>query len=89
MPIDTPVDMRPSIVTRKQGTNRYSQQTTPKKRKPTDERDNIKKRQKEGITIAKAKGKHLGCPRIEQQQTTLETLYSKWKAEEITAVHFM
>jgi DNA invertase Pin-like site-specific DNA recombinase len=56
------------------------------------ERDNIKQRQKEGITIAKAKGKHLGRPKIEltiQQQETLKNLYPKWKAEEITAVHFM
>lgn len=56
------------------------------------ERDNIKQRQKEGITIAKAKGKHLGRPRIEltnQQRATLESLYPKWKAEEITAVQFM
>lgn len=56
------------------------------------ERDNIKQRQKEGITLAKAKGKHLGRPKIELthlQQETLENLYPRWKAEEITAVHFM
>jgi DNA invertase Pin-like site-specific DNA recombinase len=56
------------------------------------ERDNIKQRQKEGISVAKAQGKHLGRPKItltDMQQETFQSLYPRWKAEEITAVQFM
>lgn len=59
------------------------------------ERDNILQRQAEGIAVAKAKGKHLGRPKIslstlgKQQFLVLENNYVKWKSKEITAVQFM
>lgn len=49
------------------------------------ERLTIKKRQKEGIEAAKAKGKHLGRPSIEQPKEFAE-IYDQWKRKEITAV---
>lgn len=52
------------------------------------EREDIKQRQKEGIAIAKSKGKHLGRPVMELPKEW-EQLYKKWKAGEITAVAFM
>jgi DNA invertase Pin-like site-specific DNA recombinase len=48
------------------------------------ERENIKQRQKEGIAIAKAKGKHLGRPKAEFPKG-FEEHYRLWKAGEITA----
>jgi DNA invertase Pin-like site-specific DNA recombinase len=60
-----------------------------------EERATTRQRQKEGIEIAKAKGKHLGRPRInystisKNQRELIKENYSKWKAKEITAVKFM
>lgn len=59
------------------------------------ERKKIKQRQAEGIAVAKAKGKHLGRPKMavgtltKDQKATLDTLFPKWKNDEITAVEFM
>lgn len=52
------------------------------------ERLTIKKRQKEGIEAAKAKGKHLGRPSIGQPKEFAE-IYDQWKQKEITAVEAM
>lgn len=60
-----------------------------------EERQKIRRRQREGIEQAKAKGKHLGRPRIdwdtieEGQRDKIKELYPRWKAEEITATKFM
>jgi len=48
------------------------------------ERKNIRKRQEEGIAIAKAKGKMLGRPRAEITEQFIEE-YKKWKAGAQTA----
>ncbi|PEQ90722.1 DNA recombinase [Bacillus sp. AFS006103] len=59
------------------------------------ERENILQRQAEGISVAKAKGKHLGRPQLnlsklsKYQRQTLEQNYQKWKSKEITGVQFM
>lgn len=59
------------------------------------ERDNSKKRQREGIDVAQAMGKHLGRPKKDyaslsaNQKKLIEELYPKWQSEEITAVSFM
>lgn len=59
------------------------------------EREKTLARQKEGIAVAKAKGKHLGRPQLnlntltKQQKTDLEANYTAWKAKEITGVKFM
>lgn len=59
------------------------------------EREKTLARQKEGIAVAKAKGKHLGRPQLnlttlsKQQRADLETNYTAWKANEITGVKFM
>ncbi|MBV7509479.1 recombinase family protein [Bacillus sp. sid0103] len=59
------------------------------------EREDINKRQREGIESAKAKGKHLGRPKMnldsldEKQKRILRTKYEAWKRSEITAVEFM
>lgn len=60
------------------------------------ERNNINQRQKEGIAIAKAQGKHLGRPKLtlnsldKTQKEKLKANYPKWKeSKEITAVEFM
>ncbi|WHZ60030.1 recombinase family protein [Metabacillus hrfriensis] len=59
------------------------------------ERDNILQRQAEGISLAKAQGKHLGRPQLnlstisKHQFQTLEQNYSKWKGKDITGVEFM
>jgi len=59
------------------------------------ERENIRQRQAEGIAVAKAKGKHLGRPRVsldtltKQQRQLFDENYPRWKAQEITAVQFM
>lgn len=48
------------------------------------ERNNIKKRQAEGIAVAKAKGKELGRPKAEITQDFIEE-WKKWKNGEQTA----
>lgn len=48
------------------------------------ERKNIRKRQEEGIAIAKAKGKMLGRPKAEITEQFIEE-YKKWKAGAQTA----
>ncbi|WP_040191078.1 recombinase family protein [Clostridium culturomicium] len=53
-----------------------------------EERNKIKKRQAEGIEVAKAKGKHLGRPKTEFP-SEWEEYYIKWKSEEITATSMM
>lgn len=52
------------------------------------ERETILQRQKEGIKIAKAKGKHLGRPVLELPKEWGK-LYKDWKDGKITAVAFM
>lgn len=58
------------------------------------ERDEIRIRQAEGIAIAKAKGKHLGRPRLnlksisKEQNQKLKQNYPAWKNKEITGVQF-
>lgn len=52
------------------------------------ERMTIRKRQQEGIRAAKAKGKHLGRPRVRTPDNFSE-VYSSWKRKEITAVQAM
>ena len=52
------------------------------------ERLTIRKRQQEGIRVAKAKGKHLGRPRVRTPDNFSE-VYSSWKRKEITAVQAM
>lgn len=56
------------------------------------EREDIKKRQAEGISAARARGKHLGRPKLKltaEQQKIWHDLYPKWKSKEITATYFM
>lgn len=52
------------------------------------ERESIKQRQTEGISAAKARGKHLGRPRAEYPEHWKE-IYSQWKTGSITAVKAM
>lgn len=52
------------------------------------EREQIRKRQRQGIEAAKKKGKHLGRPRIEEPDNFLE-VYNKWKEKRITAKEAM
>lgn len=52
------------------------------------ERTKIKQRQAEGIANAKAKGKHLGRPRVEYPDNFKE-VYVKWKNKEIAGVKAM
>jgi len=52
------------------------------------ERDFIKKRQSEGIAIAKSEGKHLGRPKTEKPQNWDSTI-ADWKSGKITAVKAM
>ncbi len=52
------------------------------------ERENIKARQAEGITVAKANGKHLGRPKAEYPEKW-EEIYQDWKSEKITATKAM
>lgn len=52
------------------------------------ERLTIRKRQREGIEVAKAKGKHLGRPRIVMSEN-FGDVYDIWKAGEITAKEAM
>lgn len=53
-----------------------------------NERTTIKQRQKEGIAIAKAKGKHLGRPKAEYP-TGWNVVYVEWKENKITAKEAM
>ncbi|WP_340006004.1 recombinase family protein [Paenibacillus sp. FSL K6-0276] len=59
------------------------------------ERENIRQRQAEGISVAKTKGKHLGRPQknidtlSKEQKTILDSNYQKWQCKEITAVQFI
>ncbi len=55
---------------------------------PERERLKIRQRQAEGIANAKAKGKHLGRPRIEYPDNFKE-VYNKWKTKEITGIKAM
>ena len=48
------------------------------------ERENIRKRQRQGIEVAKAQGKHLGRPKATYPEQWQE-VYNQWKREEITA----
>lgn len=52
------------------------------------ERATILQRQREGIAVAKAKGKHLGRPTIPFPKEW-DRLYKEWKSGTITAVAFM
>ena len=52
------------------------------------ERLTIRQRQAEGIAAAKAKGKHLGRPKIEFP-VNWDTVYKRWESGEITAVAAM
>ncbi len=52
------------------------------------ERNNIKKRQEQGIALAKAENKHLGRPRAEITEEYIKE-YTKWKNGEITATQAM
>ncbi|MFA9396829.1 MAG: recombinase family protein [Clostridiaceae bacterium] len=52
------------------------------------ERDNIRQRQREGIEIAKAKGKHLGRPKAIYPDN-FDDVYKEWIAGDITAVKAM
>jgi DNA invertase Pin-like site-specific DNA recombinase len=52
------------------------------------ERENIRKRQRQGIDTAKANGKYLGRPKIEYPQEW-ECVYSEWKQGKITATKAM
>lgn len=60
-----------------------------------EERIKIRARQREGIEQARAKGKHLGRPRInlktisQSQRDKIKDLYPIWKNGEITATKFM
>ena len=49
-----------------------------------NERESIKKRQAEGIEVAKAKGKHLGRPTV-KVPANWDEVYAKWQTGEITA----
>lgn len=52
------------------------------------ERENIKKRQRQGIDTAKASGKHLGRPQA-QYPENWEPIYNNWKSGAITATAAM
>lgn len=52
------------------------------------ERKNIKQRQKEGIAVAKAQGKHLGRPKA-VYPAEWNTVYKQWQDKEITAIKAM
>lgn len=52
------------------------------------ERETIKQRQREGIDVAKSKGKHLGRPVMELPKEW-DKLYKEWKDGKIKAVEFM
>jgi len=52
------------------------------------ERKNIKKRQADGIALAKAEGRQLGRPQAQKPENWNE-IYEQWKRKEITAVKAM
>lgn len=52
------------------------------------ERETLLQRQAEGIAAAKARGKHMGRPKLELPKEW-DKLYKKWKKGEIKAVEFM
>lgn len=52
------------------------------------ERITIRRRQREGIEAARAKGKHLGRPQIETPEEFPE-IYNQWKSGDITAKEAM
>lgn len=52
------------------------------------ERDNIRKRQRQGIDTAKASGKHLGRPKAEYPENW-ERIYNEWQGGIITATKAM
>ena len=49
-----------------------------------EELKRIKERQKEGLELAKKKGKKLGRPKIEMP-SNFEEIYDRWKKGELTA----
>ena len=59
------------------------------------ERLNIRQRQREGIDVAQAQGKHLGRPRMnwssisDKQRELIKEYYPIWQSKEITATKFM
>ncbi len=53
-----------------------------------EERETIKRRQREGIEVAKKNGKHLGRPPLEYPEHW-ERYYKKWREGEITATQMM
>ncbi|AMQ06636.1 recombinase family protein [Sporosarcina psychrophila] len=59
------------------------------------ERKKMLQRQKEGIAVARAKGKHLGRPQLnlstlsKKQREDLEANYQVWKAKGLSGVKFM
>lgn len=53
-----------------------------------NERKNTKQRQREGIEIARAKGKHMGRPKAKYPDNWKE-VYTQWKNGNITGVHAM
>jgi DNA invertase Pin-like site-specific DNA recombinase len=53
-----------------------------------NERTNIRKRQAEGIAVAKAQNKHLGRPKAEMTKEFM-TEFKRWKNGEITATQAM
>ena len=52
------------------------------------ERENIRKRQRQGIDIAKAQGKHLGRPQADYP-TEWDQIYNQWQDGDITATKAM
>lgn len=52
------------------------------------ERENIRKRQRQGIEAAKASGKYLGRPKANFPENW-ENIYNEWKSESISAVKAM
>ncbi|MBJ8080091.1 recombinase family protein [Bacillus cereus group sp. N14] len=52
------------------------------------ERETIRQRQREGIDVAKSKGKHLGRPVMELPKEW-DKLYKEWKDGKIKAIEFM
>ncbi len=52
------------------------------------ERDNIRKRQRQGIDVAKAQGKKLGRPKTNYPHNWA-TVYSEWQSGELTATSAM
>lgn len=53
------------------------------------ERNNIRKRQAEGIEVAKIQGKHLGRPELKIDMELFKNAYDLWKKGEITGVQAM